>query len=276
MPEQALLELLIGGLDKSSQRKFQDASGNYLDVSEWDGVGCIGEDKVLFIHWFYPAFILRGTLSLEFIPRGVVEFVIEMESAEFNEGTSIPIGGSLQTEKLPSTLQKFQRNFLSMRGSVDMTSLPKALSNFDLSQNDFELLPSCDLTVLPKKLVRFSVHRNAFTGSVCLSSLSENITDLTLSRSFFSGTLSFQNLPDSLANVDVSSNNFTGSFVLEHRLHDPGFFDASRNQLSGTIVISRDVKSTLVFLDGNKIARVVDDTGIEHPMSEQFLKSIDK
>ena len=271
LPEQTLMELMIAGLDDKTKSSFMDGSGEFVDVCQWTGVDCGFKDEIRRINWFSLFCRVSGSLNLECIPRSVVQLVIERKYASSKQGPADPMGGILQTEKLPDSLLGFKLDSLWMRGSVDMTKLPSSLKTFEIPRNLFE--GSCDLTALPQSLETFDVYHNSFTGSVSFENLPEVLSELNLSQNFFSGSLSLENLPLYLFKVDISKNSFSGSFVLERVPKQLRSFHAERNAFSGEAVIQQFRGPHMFYLSHNAITRVVTENGKANYLSASYLSA---
>ena len=139
LSDQACLELVIQNLEEFTKKKYQNTSGHYLDVCDWCGVQCDGNSNVIDFAWRES---FSGTLSLEFLPKGINAFL--MATPEDNNLQRS--NGKLNTKILPKNLKQF-RLHQYFTGEVDLQSLSPNLEIFSVAHN--KLLGSCNLKALP-------------------------------------------------------------------------------------------------------------------------------
>ena len=268
LSEQVLMELLIEGLDGESKAHFQDASGDFLDITEWPGVET---DDIGHISNFSFKTIAKGNIALQFLPKHLISFDTGL----------LPMGGSIEAKSLPETLEHFSvAESGEFWGTVDFCNLPRSLQYCNLSENS--LTGSAELTSLPPELHYLYINSNFFAGSASLDSLPEDLLYLYMQKNAFCGELCLSALPESLMDLDASHNAFSGSLVLDslppslvllrvrgNRLSgdlrlaeavDGDDIDFSDNNFTGTAVINFDCHD-IVNLCGNSIVTVVDADG---------------
>ncbi|KNH08045.1 leucine-rich repeat protein [Perkinsela sp. CCAP 1560/4] len=195
MSQQALMELLIAGIEK-----IDDICGSRdepTDLCEWPGVKYRKRrDEVVEVAW--SSLRLGGSLDMQWLPQTVVHFC-----ASYNG-----LIGSSDLEKLPHGLKNFNLGVNNLSGTVRLHAVPKSLVRLNLKCN--KLSGSVDLSGLPIGLKHVILYRNELCGSLDLTSLPPQIATLSLDANKFTGSVDFGSLPDSLLLLDISDNDLSG------------------------------------------------------------------
>ena len=285
LDNQTRMELLVEGLSDESKKKYKDASGNFLDIQEWDGVYLDKDTKEIAGFTVRPR--THGAVAFEFLPDSVVTFGASRSDIE----------GTVPVELLPRGLKVFDISYIgSMNGTIDFCALPPALEICYLAGNKFT--GTADLTRLPDHLESLHIDGNDFYGTLSLSNLPASLHTIWISGNEFCGCICEAKISDSLADLYASNCRFTGSFVYENLPEGANIVDLSENQISGKLSITDTdfhedinlsgsaftgtavVHSSMfehVTFDGNRIEALVDECGdkIECLMSESgFVDSI--
>ena len=181
-------------------RAFQDQKGNFLDVSEWEGVECDKSGNVISIKWEgIKAFTVKFTrdkrhyLDFRWIPKTVENISIRRVGVEFFDTVHLPnaakkviiasnvatkVSGVFETESLPNHLEFIDMSTNVLEGKVDCTSLPQTIETFIIDRNKFS--GSLCMAKLPKRVIAMLLHENKFSGDIDLSRLPESLRLLTL------------------------------------------------------------------------------------------------
>ena len=261
LSDQSLMELLLEGTPDDTKRQYQDASGSYNNVCEWEGVECDAYHRVVA---FSPQNI-SGTINLSVLPQKCAKVNISSTSAH----------GALESKFLPRSLEKLSLVKNVFAGSVDLTRLPQGLNECHLQKNKFS--GSCDFTALPPHICELELQDNYFAGSVDLGSLPSALTMLDLSGNLFSGEICLEFLPSRMAFLGIVRNNFSGTFQM---LNIPDETDrtvisAQMNRFSGTAIVGDLFYGQNIHLENNSIEAVVDATGEIHVDEDMMLRPRD-
>ena len=253
LTDQQAMEIFIAEIDEKFQKKLQGGDGNYFPVLQWKDIAeidltCDSNEHVVEMH----AFALKGTVSLDALPRKLQKCTVVGQGKNRVEGT-------VDTATLPKELivLKITRNRL--RGTFDMRKLPSSLEMLSIDANKFT--GSCDLSSLPTTLKHLKANSNDFSGSLTLDTLPLGLAYLNLSNNQLSGEICLQNFPPALAIIILSENQLCGEFRMTDvpsALHQ---FDASYNEFTGVAVVSREVDYEGLCLVGNAISCVLDANG---------------
>ena len=87
LSDQALMEMLIDGMEDEYKKEFQDKSGNFKDLIDWPGIQLHG-DRVICITMWYRRFCDKQ-FPFQFIPEMVKGLFIEHCNAHGTLGTSL-------------------------------------------------------------------------------------------------------------------------------------------------------------------------------------------
>ena len=256
IPDQALMELLVDGVDKDLKDLIQDEHGTYLDVCEWCYVECDADERVA---RFSCNLELMGSFAMSYMPPHITEFTL----------TFCDVEGTIDAAKLPSQILSLHINTCHFVGAIDMTELPATIIKLQIPKNKFS--GSCDLTALPSAIEVLDGKENQFTESINLEKLPGKLKYLDLSRNKLSGELCFSSLPNTLKYLFLGRNTFCGSFQMPKVPNDLRELSLVRNEMIGTATVGDLGKKACVFLIGNKIDAVVDENGEKHHHSLPIL-----
>ena len=260
LSDQALMEMLVNGLNTSCKNVFQDTKGNFIDVCDWPSIICDADERVTEIRKF--SWLCSGTIDFDFIPPNVTKIKLNyfFETAY--------IHGTLSTALLPRQIKAIEIVHMGIRGSFDLRSLPEHLTRIDISMNAFS--GSCNLTALPAGLQKLNLCHNSFSGSVSLENLPASLEMLSIACNKLSGVLRFDSLPLALACLFIDQNGFSGEFNLLKRT-SPIRINASANNFSGTAFVNV-VEGIFVALGKNKLTAIVDANGEAHPLESTLMR----
>ena len=257
LSDQIRMEVLVADLSDEFKDFFQDGTGKFLDVCEWDGVECNAYGEVVDILWYDTG--SPGTVHLQLLPKHMQLF--EMCSNGHNKEMT----GTLETSTLPDKISLMKLTHHSLHGTVDLTILPASLIDFSIMANKFSGV--VNLMSLPAEMRTLALDCNCFTGSLCIGNIGK-LEVLSISNNLLSGSLHIAEMR-SLSFLGISNNNLSGEFRITH---SSGYadIDATENAFEGVAVVPGQYVG-LVLLRGNRIAQVVDERGNEHPDMERIL-----
>ena len=225
LSDQALMEMLIEGLDDEVKENYQDANGGYLDVCEWTAVECT-DDRVTSIDISWGR-MNEKQFPFEFIPALTQDFEI----------FSSNMHGTLDTGVLPSGLVRIQVSINNLHGELNFGAFPRKLERIHIDRNSFG--GSCMLSDLPDALTIFSARENKLSGGVLLSDLPAAMEVLILSQNALSGDILLNDLPMGMKELNLSQNNLSGGVQINDLPAAMRSLDLSYNKLSGSISIER-------------------------------------
>ena len=136
------MEMLVEGFAAEAKKEIQDKHGLFLDACLWLGVDCDDDARV---ECYNETENTSGSISFDYLPPQIIKVYL----VEAN------LIGTLETSSLPGILENFNLGLNQLRGTVDLCKLSETIR-------------------------RFCVHRNGFTGSAALESLTEPLTYLLL------------------------------------------------------------------------------------------------
>ena len=261
LSDQALMEMLISGMEDQEKKEFQDENGNFKDACEWKGflrkVECESDrvDDIMFLH----IKLSDRQFPFEFIPPLVTSFV-----SSFCE-----MHGTLHTPHIPRGLIRFEVARANLHGTINFAALPRKLQKLIISFNDFS--GSCVLSDLPDTLISFKVSHNNFSGEIALNSLPLALKEIDLSNNNLIGSINIVRLPPSLVTMDLSENSCTGDFRLHsfpESLEILALFD---NPLSGMAVLQKADGDMPFELKSNCFSQVVDEEGKRHAWEDEIM-----
>ena len=177
LSDQTLMEMLYGGFDEETKRKFQDKEGMFLDVCKWVGVKCDANERVVEIK---------------------------------HQGR---IRGSLQLSRLPSEVTCINISRNDLEGSIDLSNLPPNIEQIHLERN--HLTGSVDLTKLPENVGILNLTKNCLSGSLELAQLPRSMRFLFIFDNQFSGSFIATNLPKTLCGIFATDNQFNPIAVVD-------------------------------------------------------------
>ena len=272
LSDQTLIELFMEGFDKEWTEPFQNSSGEYFDIQEWeeltfDHQGILREldftnlleGSVSF--QFIPASVesvdlthclLKGTLDVAVLPKGLMLFSVQ-------EGEELQ--GTVDFGSLPPKMRSFEIDENQFSGSADLEHLPAALRVFDIAVNKFT--GTVSLKSLPIEMERLYIHNNGFSGSLDISNLPTKLAVFSASNCQFTGELHFKNLPPNLESLFLEDNKFEGELrILENR-KKIAELSLSECGWSGEVWVHTSLHE-VIELEGNKIETVFDQEGTEY------------
>ena len=253
LSDQALMEMLIDGMEEECKKEFQDDSGHFMDVCDWKGIDLQHEeDPSIYIE---KKRFSERQFPFQFIPALVTVFVLGDCNAH----------GTLNPSVLPSDLTIFEVPQNALHGSINFSTFPRNLEQIDISSNKFT--GSCQLADLPDATILFDASQNEFSGKISLNELSDQIVQVFLSMNQLSGSLHITDLPASIEQISLSTNAFKGEF---HFLTNPPSTLCNiwidKNQLDSRAVFLGYQPFPMLFtLHHDTITRVDDEDGCVHP-----------
>ena len=267
LSQQTRMEMVIADLTEDTQENFKDENGNFTDTCTWSHCECDDAGSMVKFCLGY----IEGQLNYDFIPSTVETILVEYTDAE----------GTLDTSKLPQSLNLFDipNNFFT--GSVDLRTLPPQITKFIVKSNQFsgsiflDALPSAlqelnmssnnlsgeiSLEHLPACLLSLELARNALTGGISLESLPADFMYLDLSFNQLSGELTFDKLPAGIVSVILRYNQFSGELCWSTPLAHVHEINLQSNEFAGTARI-HSALPRLLAVQNNAIERAVDEAG---------------
>ena len=106
LSDQALMETLVEGMNRTDKRSLQDGKGNFKDISAWRFIKCT-DDRVTQIYAFQKTYAKRQ-FPFEFIPSQVSKFSMIL----------CGLYGTLDTSQLPLKLTRFNVPQNALYGSI--------------------------------------------------------------------------------------------------------------------------------------------------------------
>ena len=261
LSDQALMEMLIDGLQADHKALFQDANGNFQDVCEWKGITCT-DDRVTSIDMPYIYFDEKQ-FPFEFVPPHVTEFFANMKD----------LHGTLDASQLPLDLRYLSISDNVLHGSVDIGAFPRKMKTLLIERNIFS--GSLSLSDLPPSLLHFDASNNQIIGEISLNALPPAMMDLRLNGNKLRGTIVVENLPRTMRYLFLQRNAFQGDFRLLSIPPVLTQIDLSKNACSGTLVFPKLVGARKVpFSFNGKCKAVIDEDGEVHPWEETIRKRV--
>ena len=258
--DQARMEILIEGLTDASKALYQDDSGSYLDVCDWECVECDNTGKVSVINFKNE---IEGTLNLSYTPPKVKNVNVRGRNAQ----------GTLDTSKLPEDLETISISKTAMYGSVDFTKIPEKVHDFTLKRSLFS--GGCDFTALPPCLVCFYIMHNEFEGPVDLTQLPKTVRWFSIGWNNFSGPIDLESLPQRLESLFIHENKLCGKFQFLNVPHNFTSLWAYKNAFDAAAkVTSRVFTDDIylnVYLSEAGVSSVVDENGQPHHAADRIL-----
>ena len=234
---QAKMEILVAPLKDVD--KFQDESGNFIDVEDWPGLTFEKDDTLVYIAW-------RTVLSKFF-----------------------PHGGSIDTQWIPSTVESFDIHNNNLEGTIECAFLPPCLEILDCSKN--QMSGSFSVGDLPRGMKRVRIEKNRFSGSLEVDALPPTVEYFIASENKFQGTLNFLNVPERTKEIRLADNAFSGSVDFSKLPSSLQYLDIRRNPIrQESTVITEGFRRRLYCLawsDG-QIQRIFDTQGAEIDMED--------
>ena len=258
LPDQALMEMLIDGMNEGAKAEFQDGNGNFLDINDWDGIICLPRDQVREINFSTKVFSNK-CFPFELIPAKVDGF----------EASDTNMHGTLDTSVLPHDLQLFDVCINFLHGTINLKGFPRGLQDIHIDDNDFS--GSLVLSDLPDSLLSFHAGSNQFSGEISLNSLPRRMHILSLHQNLLTGSLHVQNLPEFMEEISLSINSFTGEFCLRSFPKTLRDVDMTCNALNAKAVLTKASGPMHFALQIDGITSVVDENGEKHEWHSQII-----
>ena len=198
MPDQALMEMLVEGLNDKTKEKYQDKHGMYLDVCEWSGINCDAHQRVIRISIGIDVSSenVRSLLQLCHVPPKVK--VLRIISKLRGKQTV-----SVDLTQLPCGMEQLYLRNNQLTGAADLTQLPGAMTMLWLVNN--QLTGAVDLTQLPDGMKELYLHNNQLTGAVDLTQLPDGMETLQLNNNQLSGAIDLTQLPGKMESLWLNS-----------------------------------------------------------------------
>jgi len=170
LPDEYSLELFIQNVGNPLS-----SWNSIIPACEWESVCCDGDRYIESINWAFR-----------------------------------DLSGTLQWNRLPSTLQALEIRQNQFYGEVDWANLPHRLRSLFLSGNKFS--GKLNLEQLPSRLEQLDVWGNQFSGNVDVSSLPSNLTYLNISSNVdLEGNIISSTLPSTLRHIFWSRTKIVNS-----------------------------------------------------------------
>ena len=259
LSDQALMEMLVDGMAEKDKNSFQDANGNYTDISTWPLVRLRNDHVVQMGFWTRN--IGDRQFPFELIPPLVEHCALYQTS----------VNGTLDTKVLPRTLLRFDVTENKLHGELNFPAFPRGLKEIIICYNQFS--GSCALHDLPDELVRFDAMSNNFGGEVALNDLPSTLERLFLKRNNLSGQIAIDRLPAPMQFLDLGENKFYGDFRMMVFPPDLRCVSLDDNhELSGTAVLRSSTEEMRYELDIDWPKAIIDENGDEHPWKEEIVE----
>ena len=269
LSQQTCMELVIADFDELPKSLFQDANGEFLDITEWDFIKCDADGNVTDIYMnptSYDLHLQNGSdtpkmkINFNWLPRTV----LCIDAGAY----AVCLSGTFETFLLPPNLKIMVIPSQNFSGTVDFTKLPNTLTYLDFYENEFE--SSVNLSHLPNAIEVLSLRLNSFFGSVALDNLPRSLVELGLANwpgnpawHLLWGTLAAKSLPEKMENIDLSVNAFEGSLVLSDFPAAIENIELQNNKFSGEISLQNLRNSLqLLNLSNNKLSGNVNFEGL--------------
>ena len=258
LSDQALMEMLIDGMEEEHKELYQDENGNFLDVCEWEGIEC-ADDRVEYLFLAFRKFTEKP-FPFNFIPPHVQTF----------RASDCNLHGTLETGVLPSGIKLLNVESNALHGTLSLKAFPRAMEKIWVTWN--ALTGSLVLSDLPQSLKKFGADFNKFCGEIDLNDLPPALENLSIGGNALTGSINIESLPDSIRHIDLSENAFSKDFrmcMFPPELID---IDVTGNPLSGTVVLLKAEGPTLFDFRFDGLLLVVDENGDKHEWHDKLLK----
>ena len=186
--DQTLMERIATDLSAETQEQFQDSSGDFIDVCEWEGIECDADARVVAIEWEEIDWV-HGEICIDALPPLLRELNVSKNLFSIDDW----LVGTLSTETLPHDLELCNLSNNKFHGEVNFSSFPEKLREVDLSMNQF--VGEADLTRLPPHLKALNIGYNVFRRTIQLNALPRNLRDFDIESNKFEGSVEFKGLP---------------------------------------------------------------------------------
>ena len=263
MPDQALMEMLVEGLNDKTKEKYQDKHGMYLDVCEWSGINCDARQRVIRIIIDIDARSENVRSSLEFrhLPPNVRDLCIGR----------VPGGkltGSVDLTQLPCGMEALSLRDNQLTGVVDLTQLPSGMKILCLNFN--QLTGAIDLTQLPGAMTILWLDFNQLTGAIDLTQLPGGMTILRLNGNQLTGAIDLTQLPGGMRSLSLNNNQLSGSLIIKRLPSTMQTLIACLNKFNAVAVVELE-RNVTVMLRGSGVTSVLDAHGRELDDQRRFI-----
>ena len=200
------MELLIDGLDGPSKQRYQTVGYEYKDACEWPGLSCDARGRVISVSIVSNASnFVKGSLDFAYTPPHAKRL------------SCAGVIATVDTEKLPESIEELIRDSETFTGTIDMRSLPQNLTEVCVSKCGFT--GSIDLTALPQRIHRIVMEFCAFSGSLILpdhrNQLPLTLAFMRFSHNSLEGALLLTNLPPGMLELFLGGNHFSSTVELD-------------------------------------------------------------
>ena len=257
LSDQALMEMLISGMDEEDQEYYQDGNDNFLDVCEWSVVTCTDE-RVTSVNVRYKEFGETQFL-FRFIPPNVSHF----------QGEGSNLHGTLDTAELPQVLLDFNVADNELHGTLNWKGLPQKLETLMIDENNF--CGSLALSDLPRSLKDFEACNNQFSGEISLNDLPPALEELWLYGNLLTGSIHIEKLPESIRNISLGGNSLSGDFCMDTFPASLSHLDVSKNAFSAKVVLKKSNRAMYFKIKIDDVSAVVDESGDKHDWHEYIV-----
>ena len=259
LSDQALMEMVVDGVEEGLKQNFQDENGNFLDVCEWPRVTCSKDSRVHKIAVSGIQFTDKQ-FAFQFIPDRVTDL----------QAYGCSLHGTLNTEILPPQLEIFYAFKNSLHGTLNCAMFPRRLRRVLMSENLF--IGSLVLSDLPDTLTSFSANNNEFSGKISLNDLPPALEELWIADNALSGSIHIELLPSSIRSISLRGNKFNGRFSMLQFPVTLRFVDFSRNDFSSKAVLRKATKKMHFELKIQNVSMVVDEDDEKHEWHEEIVR----
>ena len=257
LSDQALMEMLISGMDEEDQEYYQDGNDNFLDVCEWSVVTCTDE-RVTAVNVRYKEFG-ETQFPFRFIPPNVSHF----------QGEGSNLHGTLDTAELPQSLLDFNVADNKLHGTLNWKGLPQKLEILIIHGNKF--CGSLALSDLPRSLKDFEAGENQFSGEISLNDLPPALEELWLYGNSLTGSIYIEKLPESIKNISLDENSLSGDFRMDTFPANLSRLDVSKNAFSPKVVLGKSNRAIHFKIKIDDVSAVVDENGDKHDWHEDIV-----
>ena len=125
-------------------------------------------------------------------------------------------------------------------GSLELCYLPPKVNLLGIcSWGESKLTGSVGLTQLPEEMTELFLEENQLTGEIDLTHLPKGMRKLSLEKNQLTGEINLAHLPDGMNALDLSSNQLFGEIDLTHLPVGMDELFLNNNLLTGSLVIKK-------------------------------------
>ena len=286
MNQQALMEAVVE--QATFKKGFQDEKGNYLDLSEWNGVTINAvSQEVTEIHWSPRE--ASGTLVLRWLPRSVriltvagpvIFYGMTQNVALTCDFTDISaplekvhiskVSVVVRFALLPEGLETLSLHDCRICGFLSLKDLPRTLRHLNMPQGGKFLTGILDLRDAPKGLVLLAVTTSGISALFGLDFAPQTLKEINIKNNPLGGPIDLTAIAPSITNLSFPTCGITGSIDLTSLPGDLWALDASCNKITGAVDLTRlPEKISNLLLNGNRITGTLDLTRL--PESIRYI-----